>query len=227
MAEGRKLYRPAVQHMISDQAIFPSLLLGLATGLLWAPCAGPILGLILTGAALQGANIGTSLLLPAYAAVAAIALGLDIGFLTQVSLAGTNALEQGLLDRFDTAAAPPAAPSMAGANPTMSGSNPAMMSGNAPAMMSTKPSGAETGLPVEGALPSVGGAAAWLNSPPLTAWELKGKVVLVDFWTYSCLRAIPYVRAWAEKYKDQGFAVIGVHAPEFAFEKRIDNVKQV
>ena len=68
----------------------------------------------------------------------------------------------------------------------------------------------------------------WLNSPPLTAEALKGKVVLVDFWTYSCincLRAIPYVRAWAEKYKDQGLVVIGVHAPEFPFEKNIDNVK--
>ncbi len=69
----------------------------------------------------------------------------------------------------------------------------------------------------------------WLNSPPLTPAELKGKVVVVDFWTYSCincLRAIPYVRAWAEKYKDQGLVVIGVHSPEFAFEKNIDNVKK-
>ncbi len=118
----------------------------------------------------------------------------------------------------------------------MTGGNPAMMSGNAPAMMSAnpammaaKPSGAETGLPVEGTLPSLAGATAWLNAPPLTAESLKGKVVLIDFWTYSCincLRAIPYVRAWAEKYKDQGLVVIGVHSPEFAFEKRIDNVKQ-
>jgi thiol-disulfide isomerase/thioredoxin len=68
-----------------------------------------------------------------------------------------------------------------------------------------------------------------VNSPPLTAEGLKGKVVLVDFWTYSCincLRSIPYVRAWAEKYKDQGLVVIGVHAPEFAFEKNTDNVKK-
>jgi thiol-disulfide isomerase/thioredoxin len=69
----------------------------------------------------------------------------------------------------------------------------------------------------------------WLNSAPLTAEQLKGKVVLVDFWTYSCincLRAIPYVKAWAEKYKDQGLVVIGVHAPEFAFEKDADNVRR-
>src|SRR5262249_48890324 len=73
------------------------------------------------------------------------------------------------------------------------------------------------------------GAVEWLNSPPLTADALRGKVVLVDFWTYSCincLRAIPYVRAWAEKYREQGLVVIGVHAPEFAFERATDNVRR-
>ena len=69
----------------------------------------------------------------------------------------------------------------------------------------------------------------WLNSPPLTASALRGKVVLIDFWTYTCinwLRTLPYVRAWAEKYRDQGLVVIGVHAPEFAFEKNLDNVRR-
>src|SRR5258705_12343950 len=84
-------------------------------------------------------------------------------------------------------------------------------------------------LPIEGELPSLGSATEWLNSPPLTAASLRGKVVLVDFWTYTCinwLRSLPYVRAWAEKYKNQGLVVIGVHAPEFAFEKNIDNVRR-
>jgi thiol-disulfide isomerase/thioredoxin len=84
-------------------------------------------------------------------------------------------------------------------------------------------------FPDEGGMPSLSGAVEWLNSPPLTPEALKGKVVVVDFWTYSCincLRSIPYVRAWAEKYKDQGLVVIGVHTPEFAFEKNIDNVKK-
>jgi thiol-disulfide isomerase/thioredoxin len=78
------------------------------------------------------------------------------------------------------------------------------------------------------ALVSLERADAWLNSPPLTASALRGKVVLVDFWTYTCinwLRTLPHVRAWAEKYKDQGLVVIGVHAPEFGFEKDIDNVR--
>jgi cytochrome c biogenesis protein CcdA/thiol-disulfide isomerase/thioredoxin len=265
--------------------VWPSLLLGVATGLLWAPCAGPVLGLILTGAALQGANVQTTLLLLAYAAgaatslalallvggrvfaamkrslgagewvrrglgaavlvaVVAIAFGVDTGFLTQVSLANTASLEQSLVDRFHPAggrvdAKPSSSVVMAGGGAMMS-ANPSMaMSANAPtmamnaspaAMMKAAPAPAAAGnLPVEGALPVLSGAVEWLNSPPLTAESLKGKVVLVDFWTYSCincLRSIPYVRAWAEKYKDQGLVVIGVHAPEFPFEKSVDNVKQ-
>jgi thiol-disulfide isomerase/thioredoxin len=83
--------------------------------------------------------------------------------------------------------------------------------------------------PVEGELRSLGGATTWLNSPPLTAENLRGKVVAIDFWTYSCInwmRALPYTRAWAEKYKDRGLVVVGVHAPEFAFEKDLDNVRR-
>ena len=82
---------------------------------------------------------------------------------------------------------------------------------------------------VRSELASLERADEWLNSPPLTASALRGKVVLVDFWTYTCinwLRTLPYVRAWAEKYKDQGLVVIGVHAPEFAFEKNLDNVRR-
>jgi thiol-disulfide isomerase/thioredoxin len=84
-------------------------------------------------------------------------------------------------------------------------------------------------LPIEGELPSLGSATEWLNSQPLTAAGLRGKVVLIDFWTYTCinwLRSLPYVRAWAEKYKDQGLVVVGVHTPEFAFEKNVDNVRR-
>ncbi|MCZ7482743.1 cytochrome c biogenesis protein DipZ [Rhizobium rhizogenes] len=228
-------------------AVVSSLTLGIATGLLWAPCAGPILGLVLTGAALKGANLETSLLLAAYAAgavtslavailvggrvfaamkrslgfserirqvlgaavlagVAVIALGLDTGFLAQISYASTASFEQQVLDRLHTTKAPEVATAAA--------------DGAAPARSS---------LPIEGKAPSLDGAVEWLNSQPLTREQLHGKVVLVDFWTYSCInciRTIPYVRAWAEKYRDQGLVVIGVHAPEFAFEKKIDNVRQ-
>jgi thiol-disulfide isomerase/thioredoxin len=84
-------------------------------------------------------------------------------------------------------------------------------------------------LPIEGELPSLVGATAWLNSQLLKVDELRGKVVFINFWTYTCinwLRQLPYVRAWVEKYKDQGLAVIGVHTPEFEFEKNIDNVRR-
>jgi len=86
-----------------------------------------------------------------------------------------------------------------------------------------------TQLAIESDLPSFAGATGWLNSPPLTGKDLRGKVVVVEFWTYSCinwLRTEPYVRAWAEKYKDKGLVVIGVHTPEFPFEKEIDNVRK-
>ncbi|QQC66120.1 cytochrome c biogenesis protein DipZ [Paraburkholderia ginsengisoli] len=254
-----------------------SFLLGIATGLLWAPCAGPILGLVLTGAALRGASVGTTLLLVAYAAgaatslavalliggrvftamkrslgagewirrgigaamllgVVAISLGLDTGVLARVSTVATGGLEQKLVDRLS--------PGSARTQPVAADAGGAMMRANAPAIAAadanadgnaesktTANSSASDAapLPVEGALPSLNGAVQWLNSPPLTTEALRGKVVLVDFWTYSCincLRSLPYVKAWAQKYKDQGLVVIGVHAPEFAFERNIDNVKK-
>ena len=231
-----------------------SFLIGVATGLLWAPCAGPILGLILTGAALQGASIATTLLLLAYAAgaatslaaalllgskvfalmkrsigtgewirrglgaamlagVAAIALGLDTGLLARLSTASTGGIEQALVGKLTSK------------SPTGNGTMMAQIPAAGGAMkVAEKAPGT---LPVEGQLPPLNGAVQWLNSPPLDAQALKGKVVLVDFWTYSCincLRTLPYVKAWAEKYRDQGLVVIGVHAPEFAFERDVGNV---
>lgn len=84
-------------------------------------------------------------------------------------------------------------------------------------------------LPSEGTFPSLSGATEWLNSPPLTPAALRGKVVLVDFGTYTCInwiRTLPHVRAWAEKYKNHGLVVIGVHTPEFEFEKNLNNVRR-
>src|SRR5262249_7915723 len=84
-------------------------------------------------------------------------------------------------------------------------------------------------LPIEGDLPSFAGGGEWLNSPPLTPADLRGQVVLVDVCTYSCinwLRHLPYVRAWGEKYKGRGLVVIGVHSPEFEFEKDVGNVRR-
>jgi thiol-disulfide isomerase/thioredoxin len=84
-------------------------------------------------------------------------------------------------------------------------------------------------LPIEGELPTLDGATDWLNSAPLSTADLRGKVVLVDFWTYTCinwLRTLSYIRAWAETYEDAGLVVIGVHSPEFPFEQDVDNVRE-
>lgn len=88
---------------------------------------------------------------------------------------------------------------------------------------------AEESLPVEGAMPPLATGGLWINSAPLTREALRGKVVLVDFWTYSCIncqRTLPYVRDWHAKYRDRGLVVIGVHTPEFAYEKDADNVRR-
>jgi thiol-disulfide isomerase/thioredoxin len=143
-----------------------------------------------------------------------------------LSLSGTNSLEQSLIDKINPQN--PAAPGgamMAMTNSTMAMSN-SKTDGHAMMMSAAKPAG---NLPVEGEIPSFAGATLWLNSPPLTPESLRGKVVVVDFWTYSCincLRALPYVESWYQKYRDHGLVVIGVHAPEFAFEKDPNNVRR-
>jgi cytochrome c biogenesis protein CcdA/thiol-disulfide isomerase/thioredoxin len=235
-----------------------SFLLGIATGLLWAPCAGPILGLVLTGAALHGANVGSTLLLAAYAAgaatslavallvggrifaamkrslgagewvrrgigvamlagVAAIATGLDTGLLARVSTLTTGGVEQRLVDLLS-----PRHAAVTEAHPA------AMMIADADAAPAAAAVPALS-LPVEGSIPSLSGAVQWLNSQPLSAAQLRGKVVLLDIWTYSCincLRTLPYVKAWASKYHADGLVVIGVHDPEFAFERDAGNVER-
>ena len=225
------------------ESIGSSVVLGIATGLLWAPCAGPILGIIFTAAAIQGASLSTTLLLLAYAlgaatslalalliggkvfarmkkalgaserirqvlgglvlvGVTAIAFGLDTRVLAKLSSAQTASLESSLARKL-------------GASGQMSESS------------ATTNATGELVLPLEGTLPSFDGLGRWFNSPPIARGELRGKVVVIDFWTYSCincLRSIPYVRAWDAKYRKDGLVVIGVHAPEFAFERDPANV---
>ncbi len=111
---------------------------------------------------------------------------------------------------------------------------PAMTGGAAnkgppPAAGVTTTAASAAALPVLGPMPPLDGAEQWLNGPQQTRASLKGKVVLIDFWTYSCincLRALPYVEQWAKRYGPQGLVVIGVHTPEFAFEKQQSNVEK-
>jgi cytochrome c biogenesis protein CcdA/thiol-disulfide isomerase/thioredoxin len=224
-------------------------LLGGALGLVWAPCAGPILGIILTLATVQASFLSTFLLMWAYALGAALPMLLIgyggqkvvkrlqrfrgvgsvapkvLGIVTLGAVAGlyfnldtlllshlpstlflSNTVEQKLVAH---------APSKASAHTVA----------ETTAMNAPVPSS----LPVLGAMPKFADITGWINSPPLTRKELRGKVVLVDFWTYSCInciRTLPYVRRWYEKYKDQGLVVVGVHTPEFAFEKKTANVEK-
>src|SRR5271155_1710457 len=231
-----------------EQSVAKSFVLGISTGLLWAPCAGPILGLILTGAAIQGPGARSSFLLLSYAlgaatslgialfagkkvfstmkhslkfdvwirrtlgvavilGVVAIALGWDTNLLAKFSFVNTATAEEHLIHALG-ATKPAAEPALAPISIVEHAAPP---------------------LADEGPMPELSGAVAWLNSPPLTREQLRGKVVVVDFWTYSCincLRALPYVQAWSAKYKDAGLVVIGVHTPEFAFEKERSNVEQ-
>lgn len=247
-----RLTRPIValgsrmsEHEGEKESIGSSAVLGVATGLLWAPCAGPILGIIFTAAALQGASFSTTLLLLAYAlgaatslalallvggkvfarmkkslgaserirqvlgvlvlvGVGAIALGLDTRVLSKISSAQTASLESGLAKTL-------------GVSKEMSETS-----------ARTNAAG-ELVLQDLGPLPPLDGLGPWFNGEPLSLQRLRGKVVLIDFWTYSCincLRALPYVKAWDAKYHKDGLVVIGVHAPEFAFERDPANVAQ-
>jgi cytochrome c biogenesis protein CcdA/thiol-disulfide isomerase/thioredoxin len=227
----------------TESSVAKSFVLGISTGLLWAPCAGPILGLILTGAAIQGPGARSSFLLLSFAfgaatslgivlfagnrvfsalkrslslevwirralgvavilGVAAIALGWDTNLLTKFSFVNTSRAEAHLINTLGPVKPPVVSVSAAESQP---------------------------GLDDEGPMPDLSGAVGWINSPPLSRNSLRSKVVLIDFWTYSCincLRALPYIEGWAEKYKDAGLVVIGVHTPEFAFEKERANVEK-
>lgn len=258
VALGNRLNEGQANSPDSESAIWPAMVLGISTGLLWTPCAGPILGVILTGAAINGASVGTFVLLVGYAAgactslaaaiffggrllaplkrsmvagerlkkvagaavlvgVGAVLLGANAGPLTQLSSDTTFAVEQSITNLITG---------------KEGSAEPAAFRGHDEGgfqRVSTNEPKLKSPLRVEGKLPTLQGATEWINSPPLTAESLRGKVVLVDFWTYSCincLRTTPYLKAWAEKYRDAGLVVIGVHSPEFAFEKRIENVRR-
>ena len=218
-----------------------SVMIGVATGLLWAPCAGPILGVILTGAMLQGANAQTSLLLVAYGLGSALSLGTLIfagrGLVNRLkpSIPLTGWLRRGTGVAVLVAAAVIA-----------TGTDNKLLASTSSEGVTTVEQRLLESVPkvidyvvskvkadstldaAKGAMPSLAGAVQWLNSPALSNDSLRGKVVLVDFWTYDCIncqRTLPYVKDWAKKYEKDGLVVIGVHTPEYGYERIIDNVR--
>lgn len=227
-----------------------SLLLGASLGLIWAPCAGPILGIILTLAAVQAAFAPTLVLMAAYSLGAAAPM-LMIGYGSRrisdrvTSLRRWGPLSHRLFGALTLAAVvvlffnldtlllaklpgplfissqiekrlitPPAHPS----NPEEA----------AFGVESALAAGKKSPYPILGTMPAFTNVTTWLNSEPLTREGLRGKVVLIDFWTYSCInciRTLPTVTGWDEKYRGQGLVIVGVHTPEFQFEKDLNNIK--
>ena len=218
-----------------------SVMIGVATGLLWAPCAGPILGVILTGAMLQGANAQTSLLLLAYGAGSALSLGtLIFAGRGLVNCLKPSIPFTGWFRRGAGVAV------LAGVAVISTGADKTLLAGTSSEGVTSVERNVLENVPKvvdflvskvradsmmdesKGAMPSLSGAVQWLNSPQLSAESLRGKVVLVDFWTYDCIncqRTLPYVKDWAKKYEKDGLVVIGVHTPEYGYERIIDNVR--
>lgn len=240
-----RLMRPFVtlggrlqQHADQQDNLKGSLLLGVAVGFLWAPCAGPILGLVLAGAALNGANLYSALLLLVFAAGAATSLGLSLlagGRVFSLMKRGLGA-EEWVRRGLGVAVVAGVAVIALGWDTrflsqftflSTAGTEQKLI-----AKLSKQPVAQQPGATTvaeAAAMPPLIGATQWLNTPPLNSEMLHGKVVLVDFWTYSCincLRTLPYLKAWDEKYRAQGLVIIGVHAPEFAFEKDQRNVEK-
>jgi cytochrome c biogenesis protein CcdA/thiol-disulfide isomerase/thioredoxin len=233
------LARPfvAIGSGIAEWSGAGAFLTGVATGLIWTPCAGPILGLVLTAAAIKGPGLGTTTAFIGFGLGAASAIGVVLVFGSRLSgslrswsarservrpllgaalLAIVVAIGAGLDTRL---AALPQVPAVAQIERSLvQAARAGVPSAEAQAAAPLRPS----------PLDVFRRSDPWLSGTQIDRTALRGKVVLVNFWTYSCincLRALPHVRSWAAKYRDDGLVVIGVHTPEFAFEKDPANVR--
>ena len=213
-----------------NSGLLAALLAGVATGLLWSPCAGPVLGAILSLAVVAKNPVSIGLLLAAYGSGAAFMLGLiwlaGRSLVTRLrpGLAFTTRLRQGagVLMLASVALIGSGSLSLLQSAPAFAQNLEQQMS-----QWMAKPKSAVRLEPVampqtSSALPSLDGGTAWLNGTPLTPEKLKGKVVLVDFWTYDCINCqhtLPHVRDWANQFQSQGLVVVGVHTPEYPWER--------
>ncbi|WP_370972054.1 cytochrome c biogenesis protein/redoxin [Enterobacter wuhouensis] len=211
-------------------------LAGLAVGLLWSPCAGPILGAIFSINIAGHSAIATGALLAAYGSGCALMLGLLImgGKALMAPLRAKSALMARLRQGAGVMMLAAVVFNATGMTSAVKGANGVadrlentLLSLTEPAAPSVKLQPVE--MPVtRSQLPSLSGGTGWINGDPVTSESLRGKVVLIDFWTWDCINCqhtLPHVREWANKYQPQGLVVIGVHTPEYPWEKPISSVK--
>lgn len=207
------------------EGLLSGVLIGAMIGLVWTPCAGPILAAVLVQVIRQQTELAGNLVIVSFA------LGAGVPMLI-IALTGRKIMKNlGFVARHAEAV-------RRGFGVLILLSVAYIASGiDAQSLLTTRSTKAQLpaselvlqkSLSKPYAAPEFAGIEAWLNSPPLTMQSLKGKVVLIDFWTYSCIncvRTLPYITDWDRKYRDQGLVIVGVHSPEFEFEKKLDNVK--
>ncbi|MFP5597673.1 cytochrome c biogenesis protein DipZ [Kluyvera sp. 142486] len=231
MAPAVRLGNQVNDRSLSRRGVIAALLAGIATGLLWAPCAGPVLGAILSLGIIQGNSVSGGVLLAAYGSGCAIMLGL-------IWLGGQRVLHwlrnrTVMVERLKQLAGVTMLASVAliasGTTSVLQGATglSAQLEKNLVGWLPATP--VKLQPVVDSALPPLSGGTGWINSAPLASESLKGKVVLIDFWTFDCINCqhtLPHVREWAEKYRPQGLEVIGVHTPEYPHEKNFSAVQE-
>ncbi|MDR7940822.1 cytochrome c biogenesis protein/redoxin [Enterobacter soli] len=218
------------------RGMLSAFLAGLAVGLLWSPCAGPILGAIFSINIAGHSSITTGALLIAYGGGCALMIALLAagGRTLMAPLRAKSALMARLRQGAGVVMLATVVFNATGLTTALKGANGLADSLENSLLSLAKPSAAQPKLqPVvqetpRSDLPSLSGGTGWINGDPATPESLKGKVVLIDFWTWDCINCqhtLPYVRDWANKYQSQGLVVIGVHTPEYPWEKPLSSVK--
>lgn len=199
------------------------LLFGALVGIIWTPCAGPILAAVIVQAIIQKTTLASVFVLMAFAIGAGVPMLL-------IALVGRKVMNQFTFFREHTALIRKFLGVIIIASVIAMIYIPIDTSRAGPSNLTLSKNELIKGLSQPYHAPDFSGITTWINSPPLTMAQLRGKVVLIDFWTYSCInciRTLPYLKSWYAKYHDAGFEIIGVHSPEFQFEHDVNNVKAI